>query len=100
MKLKTVLVLITSIVLVSCESPGHRQLRADRRHGPEVGMAKEEITRLYGGPNQITATDTGEVWHYNNIGRAFIPFNFGWRLQTKQFLFDKEGRLKTYSVDK
>lgn len=102
--MKKLFSLLSLLLVVGCATEAHKQ-RVERREmlaktGPQVGMPKSDIKLLYGDPRGILQTESGETWHYDNIGMLFIPFNFGYRLKMSNFEFDREGRLKKYSLAK
>lgn len=65
-----------------------------------VGMTEAEVLKALGHkPRSIEQTPNGEVWHYDNRELAMIPFNFGFRPEFKNFVFDKNGILVDYSIN-
>lgn len=68
---------------------------------PEVGMTKDEIVSLYGKTDNMHVSSEGETWIYNlNMSEAFIPFNFGYRPKTRIIVFDKDGKVRSWSYSK
>jgi hypothetical protein len=69
--------------------------KADSVH---LGMTKAEVLKALGHkPKSIVTTPRGEVWHYDNVELAMIPFNFGFRPEFKNFTFDNSGILIDFS---
>jgi hypothetical protein len=66
----------------------------------QIGMTREDIDRIYGHPKAVIMTQGGEMWHYDNTGMLWIPFNFGYRYRQSNFTFDRTGHLKNFRIDK
>jgi hypothetical protein len=65
-----------------------------------IGMSREEIERIYGRPKAVIMTQGGEMWHYDNTAKLWIPFNYGYRSRQSNFTFDRTGHLKNFRIDK
>jgi len=64
-----------------------------------LGMTKDEVLKsLNHQPKSIQITPRGEVWHYDNVELALIPFNFGFRPEFKDFVFDNKGILVDFNI--
>jgi hypothetical protein len=64
-----------------------------------LGMTKEEVLKALGHkPKSIQTSPRGEVWHYDNVELAAIPFNFGFRPEFKNYMFDNNGILVDFNA--
>src|SRR5882724_7815488 len=64
--------------------------RAEKARKPELGMTELDIKKIYGDPWSVTKAARGEIWTYHDrLGKAFIPFNFGYRMKFQRFTFDE-----------
>lgn len=92
-------------LLTGCATTNEKQTtdganRFDGRPEPTLGMTKPELEKVWGKPKNVTVTPGGELWQYNNMELAYIPFNFGFKPNFYTFSFNKEGKLVDYSVTK
>jgi hypothetical protein len=90
---------IVALLLCGCATnntmPEPASGKSDNIH---LGMTKAEVLQSLGHkPKSIVTTPRGEVWHYDNVELAMIPFNFGFRPEFKNFTFDNNGILIDFS---
>jgi hypothetical protein len=89
-------ILVSVILVVGCASNSPPPAVKTQ---PHVGMTKEEVLKNYGQPGHIIRTDEGEMWQYDNLMMAAIPFNFGFKPKFHRFSFDKDGLVTKFSVE-
>ncbi|MEO5802779.1 MAG: hypothetical protein ABIR24_04555 [Verrucomicrobiota bacterium] len=98
--MKTFCTLFAAVLLIGCASPQPQSVRpAGKVEALRVGMSKEEVLAAFGHkPKHISQTARGESWYYDNSELAMIPFNLGFRLETKQLFFGPDGRLTDWNL--
>lgn len=73
---------------------------ADKTNPVHLGMTKQEVLIALGHkPKSIMVNPRGEVWHYDNVELAMIPFNFGFRPEFKNYSFDNNGILVDFNTE-
>lgn len=94
---------LVGIIAVGCASD-HKALpeAAGNPDAVHLGMNKTEVLQALGGhrPNSISQTPRGEIWNYNNVALAAIPFNFGFHPEFKTYTFDTNGVLIDFNTTK
>ncbi len=85
--------------MVGCASDQKMPETVGKTTAVHVGMNKEEVLKALGQkPKRIESSPNGEVWHYDNMELALIRFNFGFRPEFKNYIFDNNGVLVDFNV--
>jgi hypothetical protein len=90
---------IVIFIAVGCSSDQKMPETAGKPNPVHVGMTKEEVLKTLGQkPKRIQTSPNGETWHYDNVELALIPFNFGFKPEFKNYIFDTNGILIDFNV--
>jgi hypothetical protein len=97
--MKKIFILAVTLAMVGCASDKSMPETAGKKEAVKVGMTKDQVLAAMGHkPKRIEITPRGEVWHYDNVELAAIPFNFGFRPEFKNYICDANGILIDYSI--
>ncbi len=97
--MKKLFVLMATLIMVGCASDPKTVQGAGKVEDVKLGMTKDEVLKAMGHkPKRVEITPKGEVWHYDNVELAMIPFNFGFRPEFKNYTFNSAGVLVDYSI--
>lgn len=106
-RLKIVLLALCFIAAAGCASNGVKETKpasAEKPYKdkpePTLGMSKEDVQKVWGKPKRVTGTPSGELWQYDDVELALIPFNFGFKPHFYRFTFDTSGKLVDYAISK
>jgi hypothetical protein len=90
---------LAALMTVGCASDQKMPEAAGNNIPVHVGMTKEEVLKALGHkPKSIRTSPRGEVWHYDNVELAAIPFNFGFHPEFKNYIFDNNGILIDFNA--
>jgi hypothetical protein len=92
---------VAALAISGCASPQTTMPETAGGAKPEIhiGMTKEDVLKALGHkPKTIQTGPSGEVWHYDNVELAMIPFNFGFRPEFKNYTFNSAGVLIDFST--
>jgi len=91
--------MLAGLAGVGCASDQKMPEAAGNNIPVHVGMTKEEVLKALGKkPKSIQNSPRGEVWHYDNVELALIPFNFGFHPEFKNYIFDNNGVLVDFNT--
>jgi hypothetical protein len=97
--MKKFVIILVAFVLVGCASDQKMPEGAGKPNPVHLGMTKDEVLKVLGQkPKRIEMSPNGETWHYDNTELALIPFNFGFRPEFKNYMFDTNGILVNFNV--
>lgn len=114
-KLNSIVALAFCILLSGCASSGNEKIRSETKEGLEQQIqkgksSKQNVQDLYGDPDEITFTDSGnEIWRFKHSLATSKPINFvpyanifshGMDVKNKiiVFIFDKKGIVQNYTL--
>ena len=114
-KLNSIVALSLCILLSGCASSGNEKIRSETKEGLEQQIqkgksSKQNVQDLYGDPDEITFTDSGnEIWRFKHSLATSKPINFvpyanifshGMDVKNKiiVFIFDKKGIVQNYTL--
>ena len=114
-KLNSIVALALCILLSGCASSGNEKIRSETKEGLEQQIqkgksSKQNVQDLYGDPDEITFTDSGnEIWRFKHSLATSKPINFvpyanifshGMDVKNKiiVFIFDKKGIVQNYTL--
>ena len=114
-KLNSIVALALCILLSACASSGNEKIRSETKEGLEQQIqkgksSKQNVQDLYGDPDEITFTDSGnEIWRFKHSLATSKPINFvpyanifshGMDVKNKiiVFIFDKKGIVQNYTL--
>jgi len=90
---------LIAFVTAGCASNNSLPEPAAKPDPIHLGMTKEEVLKALGHkPKTIQTSPRGELWHYDNVELAAIPFNFGFRPEFKNYIFDEKGILIDFNT--
>jgi hypothetical protein len=87
------------VIVSACASNNEMPAPAGQAASIHLGMTKEEVLKALGHkPKTIMTGPKGETWHYDNVELAAIPFNFGFRPEFKNYVFNTDGILIDFNA--